>query len=57
MGEIRGGIGESDNKREGGAACKISYIHGGGITFAFLFANWKSSGRVIRVQMQILTLE
>ena len=23
----------------------------GGITFSFLFANWKSSGRVIRVQI------
>ena len=28
-----------------------------GITFSILFANWKSSGRVIRVQIQILTLE
>ena len=35
---------------------KIQYIQGG-ITFSFLFANWKSSGGVIRVQISILTLE
>ena len=37
--------------RERGDGCKISFIEGGGITFSFLFANWKSSGRVIRVQI------
>ena len=28
-----------------------TYKGGGGITFSFPFANWKSSGRVIRVQI------
>jgi len=37
-GKSEGDIGENDNKK------------GGGITFSFLFANWKSSGRVIRVK-------
>ena len=35
-----------------GVGCKIQYIQGGeSITFSFLFANWKSSERVIRVEM------
>ena len=37
--------------RERGGGCKINTYRGGGITFSFLFANWKSSGRVIRVQI------
>ena len=45
-----GSIGENDNKREGGLDVKFN-TYGGGITFSFLFANWKSSERVIRVQM------
>ena len=44
--------------REGGGLdVKFNTYRGGGITFSFLFANWKSSGRVIRVQISILTLE
>ena len=36
--------------REGGLDVKFN-TYGGGITFSFLFANWKSrSGRVIRVK-------
>ena len=46
-----GGIGENDNKREGAMEVKFNTYRGGGITFSFLFANWKSSGRVIRVQI------
>ena len=46
----RGGIGENDNKREEGLDVKFNtYV--GGITFSFLFANWKRSGRVIGVQI------
>ena len=45
-----GGIGENDNKREGGFDVKFN-TYGRGITFSFHFANWKSSGRVIRVQI------
>ena len=46
-----GGIGENDNKREGGLDVKFNTYKGGrGITFSFLSANWKSSGRVIRVK-------
>ena len=54
-----GGIGENDNKGEGGLDVKFNTYWGGGITFSFVFANWKSSGRVIRVQItcEILTLE
>ena len=48
--KIRGGIGENDNKRERGVGCKIEYIQGG-ITFSFLITNWKSSGRVIGVEI------
>ena len=45
-----GGIGENDNKREEGLDVKFNtYV--GGITFSFLFANWKRSGRVIGVQI------
>ena len=36
--------------RERGAGCIILYIQGG-ITFSFLFANYKSSERVVRVQI------
>ena len=51
------GKGENDNKREGGSLeCKY-YTYSRGITFSFLFANLKRSGRVIRVQIQILRLE
>ena len=38
-----------------GVDFKFNYKQGG-ITFSFLFANWKCSGRV-NVQIQILTLE
>ena len=39
--------------RERGLDTKFNTYRGrgGGITFSFLFANWKSSGRVIRVQI------
>ena len=50
-----GGIGENDNKRERGMDVKFNTYRG--ITFSFPFANRKSSGRVIRVQIFILTLE
>ena len=46
VGKLKGGIGENDNKREGGLDVKFN-TYGGGITFSFLFANWKSSGRVM----------
>ena len=47
-----GGIGENDKKREGALEVKFNtYSGGGGITFSFLFANWRSSGRDIRVQI------
>ena len=49
-GKFEGGIGENDNKREGRLQIKFN-TYGGGITFSFLFANWKSSGRDIRVQI------
>ena len=49
-GKLEGGIGENDNKREGGLDLKFN-TYRGGITFSFLFANWKSSGRVIGVQI------
>ena len=52
--KLEGGIGENDNKREGGVGSKIQYIRAGGITFSFLFANWKSSGTDVRVQIFIL---
>ena len=38
-------------KRERALEVKFSTYRGGGITFSFLFANWKSSGRDIRVQI------
>ena len=41
-----GGIGENDNKREGELDVEFNTCRGG-ITFSFLFANWKCSGRVI----------
>ena len=49
-GKLEGGIGGNDNKREGGLDLKFN-TYRGGITFSFLFANWKSSGRVIGVQI------
>ena len=51
-----GGGGEKMTTRErgGGVGSKIQYIRAGGITFSFLFANWKSSGTDIRVQIFIL---
>ena len=54
----RGGIGKNGNKREGGLDVKFN-TYRGGITFSFLFANWKSIERVIRVQIIItlITLE
>ena len=45
-----GGVGENNNKREVGLDVKFN-TYRGGITFSFLFANWKSSRRVIRVQI------
>ena len=45
------------SREKGGLDVKFNTYGGGGITFSFLFANWKSSGRVIRVQISILTLE
>ena len=47
----RGGIGKNGNKREGGLDVKFNTYRGGGITFSFLFENWKSIERVIRVQI------
>ena len=44
-------------REKGGLDVKFNTYGGGGTTFSFLFANWKSSGRVIRVQISILTLE
>ena len=49
VGKLEGGIGENDNKR-GGVDVKFN-AYRGGITFSFLFGNFKSSGRVIRVQI------
>ena len=50
--KIRGGsIGENDNKRMGGGLDVKFNSYGGGITFSFLLANWKSSGGVVRVQI------
>ena len=46
-----GGVGENDNKREGGLDVKFNTYRGGSIIFSFLFANCKSSGRVIRGQI------
>ena len=43
-------------REKGGLDVKFN-TYGGGTTFSFLFANWKSSGRVIRVQISIQTLE
>ena len=37
--------------REGGGVDVKFNTYKGGITFSFLFADWKSSGRVIRVQV------
>ena len=48
--EIRGG------EREGELDVKFN-TYGGGLYFFIPFANWKRSGRVIRVQIEILTLE
>ena len=45
-----GGIGENNNKREGALEVKFNKYRGS-ITFSLLFANWKSSGRDIRVQI------
>ena len=50
VGKLEGGIGENDNKREGELDVKFN-TYRGGHHFSFLFANWKSSGRVIRVQI------
>ena len=36
--------------REGGLDVKYK-AYGGGIRFSLIFANWKSSGRVVRVQI------
>ena len=41
---------EKITTRERGCGCKVN-TYKGGITFSFLFANWKSSGRVNRVQI------
>ena len=41
-----GVIGENDNKAEGGLHVKFNKCSGS-ITFSFVFANWKSSGKVI----------
>ena len=48
VGKLKGGIGENDDKREGGLDVKFN-TYREGITFSFLFANWKSSGIVIRI--------
>ena len=50
VGKLEGGIGESDNKRKGGLNVRFN-TYSTGITFSSLFANWKSSGRVITVQI------
>ena len=49
-----GGIGENDNKREGGLDVKFNtYIHTGGalLFYYFLQTGSESGGRVIRVQI------
>lgn len=46
----RWGIGENDNNIEGVVDVKFNPYRGG-ITFSFFFVNWKSGGRVIRVQI------
>ena len=53
VGKLEGSIGENDNKRDGGLNVKFNTYRGGGggITFSSPFANWKCSGRVIRVQI------
>ena len=39
-------------RERGGEGLDVKFnTYRGGITFSFLFANWKSSGRVIRVQI------
>ena len=49
-------IGENENKREGGSDVKFNTCRGA-IPFSFPFANCKSSGKVIRVQVNLtLTL-
>ena len=45
----RKGIGENNNKRDGGLDVKFN-TYRRALLFSFLFANWKS-GRVIRVQI------
>ena len=47
-----GGIGENDSKREGGLDVKFN-TYTGGLLFHSFFSNWKSSGRVIRVQISM----
>ena len=42
-----GVIGENDNNAEGGGLDVKFNTCRGRITFSFLFANWKSSGKVI----------
>ena len=52
VGKLKGGHKRKWQRERGGGGvgCKIWYIQGG-ITFSFLFANWKSSGRVIIVHI------
>ena len=54
--KLEGGGHRRKSQGRGGLDLKFN-TYRGGITFSFLFANWKSGGRVIRVQIQILTLE
>ena len=49
-----GGDWKNVNKIEGRLDVKFN-TYKGGITFSFFFTNWKSSGRVIRIQIYILT--
>ena len=53
VGKLEAGcIGENDKKTEGGAGLEVKFnIYRWGITFSFLFANWKSSGGAIKVQI------
>jgi len=50
--KIRGGGHREKLQQEiGGLDVKFNAYRRGGITFSFLFANWKSSGRVVGVQI------
>ena len=49
-GKLKGGHRRKWQQGRGGLDVKFN-TYRGGITISFFFANWKSSGRVIRVQI------